>query len=199
MTAFVPHLCAELVVPDETECNLVVPEIKESIINASRVSINDTSGVPVFQARACFPSRHIKQGHSSDIRRLTLWSAVDGVPFACCRDAEPVAGQPQPALAIFHHTEVPFGVLQPSTNVGDMKAYSILSEAGREIFLYRAAEGPGMRAEDGSGRLLAMVIGTAPRAIRIGPQVDAGLMTLALLGIDLLEHDAGMMSHMEPG
>merc|ERR1740123_122298 len=142
--------------------------------------------MPVFQARARFPSsHHIKQGLSGDIWRLTLWSAIDGMAFASCRDVKPVAGQPQQALAIYQPTEIPFGVLQPSPNVGDSRAYSIVANAG-EIFLYRDAEGSGMRVEDGSGRLLAMVMGTEPRFMRVGPQVDAGLMTLALLGIDLL-------------
>lgn len=119
--------------------------------------------------------------------------------FASCRDVEQVTGQ-RPALAIFHHSEVPFGILRPDSSVGDGSAYSILTHTGREIFLYRAAEVAGMRAEDESGRLLAMVIGIAPRSIRIGPQVDAGLMTLALLGIDVLEHDARMLlSHMAHG
>jgi len=196
-TAAIPHLCAELVVPDETECNLLVPELL--VTSTFTISINDAADVPVFRASLSFPSsRHLKPGPSSDTRRLTLWSAIDGLAFASCRDAEPVADK-RPALAIFHHSEVPFGILQPNSSLGD-GCYSILAHIGREIFLYRAAEGVGMRAEDESGRLLAIVIGVAPRSIRIGPQVDAGLMTLALLGIDMLEHDARMLpSHMEHG
>lgn len=203
-TATIPHLCAELVVPDETECNLLVPE-PSTFSGDSRISINDTAGVPVFHAALSFPSsQQLRPRPNSDTRRLTLWSAIDGLPFASCRDAEvqhptdPVAGQARPALTIFHHSEVPFGILRPDSSVAERSAYSILTHSGREIFLYRAAEVAGMRAEDESGRLLAMVIGIAPRSIRIGPQVDAGLMTLALLGIDLLEHDAKMLaSHKE--
>lgn len=203
----IPHLCAELVVPEETECNLLVPElpVTSAFSGGSRVSIDDNAGVAVFHAALGFPSgQHPKSGLSSDARRLTLWSAIDGLAFASCCDAEPVAGQP-PALAIFHHSEVPFGELRPASGMGGRGTYSIVTHTGREIFLYTAAEGTCMRAEDESGRLLAMVIGVAPRSIRIGPQVDAGLMTLALLAIDLLEHDVRMLergarmlpSHME--
>lgn len=191
----IPHLCAELVVPEETECNLLVPElpVTSAFSGGSRVSIDDNAGVAVFHAALGFPSsQHSKSGLGSDVRRLTLWSAIDGLAFASCCDAEPVAGQP-PALAIFHHSEVPFGELRPASGMGGRGTYSIVTHTGREIFLYTAAEGSCVRAEDESGRLLAMVIGVAPRSIRIGPQVDAGLMTLALLGIDLLEHDARLL------
>lgn len=184
----VMHLCAELVVPDDTECNLLVPDLNTNAPGATdRITIHDSSGLPVFHASYSRSSRHSQQG-SRDTKRLILWSAIDGLIFAFCRDVEAALGHAS-GLAIFHHYEVPFGVLRQNS-VGDRSAYSILMHSGREIFFHQTSEDVGFRAEDENGRLLAMVMGLAPRCVRIGPSVDAGLVTLAMLGIDLLELDA---------
>jgi len=184
----VMHLCAELVVPEDTECNLVVPDLNLNAQGTTdRITIHDSSGLPVFHASYNLSSRHSNQS-SRDTKRLILWSAIDGLIFAFCRDVEAAHGHAS-GLAIFHHYEVPFGVLRQNS-LGDRSAYSVLMHTGREIFFYQTSEDVGFRAEDENGRLLAMVMGLAPRCVRIGPQVDAGLVTLAMLGIDLLELDA---------
>lgn len=184
----VMHLCAELVVPEDTECNLLVPELSTNAAGATdRITIHDSSGLPVFHASYSRNSRQ-SQLDNRDTKRLILWSAIDGLIFAFCRDVEAALGHAS-GLAIFHHYEVPFGVLRQNSH-GDRSAYSVLMHSGREVFFYQTSEDVGFRAEDENGRLLAMVMGLAPRCVRIGPQVDAGLVTLAMLGIDLLELDA---------
>lgn len=187
----IPHLCTELVVPEETECNLIVPELAvRGCPPNERISINDTSGVPVFHASFTFPEKSPHGaciGQRGGAKRLILWSAIDGLVFAFCRDAEPELGG-LGALTIFHHSETPFGVLRTDQS-GDRSAYSIMMYTGREILFYKPTQASGWRAEDESGRLLAMVTDLKPRSVRIGPQVDAGFITLAMLGIDLLEHD----------
>jgi len=184
----VPHLCMELVVPEETECNLLVPDLVAHVSETrGRISVNDTSGVPVFHA-TFNTKRGLSPQQDQDHRRLVLWSAIDGLVFGCCRDAE-ASPTGQPALQIFNHADMPFGFLRPSTSY-KRGAFSVTTCSGREIIFYKTNEAGTQRAEDETGRLLAMVITSSPRSIRIGPEVDAGLVTLGMLGVDLLSSDA---------
>jgi len=184
----VPHLCAELVVPEETECNLQVPDLVARVAETrGRISISDTSGVPVFHC-TFNTLRGLPPQKDQDHVRLRLWSAIDGLVFGCCRDARDTPTG-QPAYNIFNHADMPFGVLRPTTP-DKLGAYSIVTCSGREIIFYKTNEVGIQRAEDETGQLLAMVITSSPRCIRIGPEVDAGLVTLGMLGTDLLESDA---------
>lgn len=165
-----------------------MPELVAHVSETNgRISINDTSGVPVFHA-TFNTLRGLRLQQDQDHRRLVLWSAIDGLVFGCCRDAE-ATPTGQPTMTIFNHADMPFGVLRP-TRPDKLGAYSILTCSGREIIFYKTNEAGTQRAEDETGRLLAMVITSSPRSIRIGPEVDAGLVTLGILGIDLLESDA---------
>jgi len=133
--AGVMHLCAELVVPDDMESNLLVPDLRTNVPGTTdRVTIHDSSGLPVFHASYSLTSRHSKQGNR-DTKRLILWSAIDGLIFAFCRDVEAALGHAS-GLAFFHHYEVPFGVLKPSS-VGDRSAYSVPCTVAEKYFSTR--------------------------------------------------------------
>lgn len=129
-----------------------------------------------------------KQGSSQRLdqdgtRCLVLSSSADDrTVFAVCRLG--LNG----ALTILDAQEKPFGLIRPRAG---RPGYEVAARMGSQIQL-SLTENNDLAATDPRGRTLALtelVPGDALRRIvRIGPFVDAGLITLAVLAIDLLEH-----------
>jgi len=189
------HLCMELVVPPGTECCLHLPVqtfgSRHIIGDGGHVSVNDAQGQVVFDvalvprfvgARSSWGS--LAHEHQNDLdKRLVLRSAVDSYVFGSCKthaSLEPRCGRV--ALALCNSKDAPFGVLQQDSSGGFMmKALDNWTVKVRDCGqAYK-------RFEDGDGWLLASVMGSNhSRMARISPQVDAGLIVLMTLGIELI-------------
>jgi len=185
------HLCSELVVPENNECSLLLPEIMESRFNASGVlSIDDVNGMAVLYAAYSLAARPPPGPHDlpGNGKRLILRSALEDIILASCKDAEPVTVGGPPELTIFNKTEEPFGVLRP-TSQGPRSSYLVSLSTGKKMSIRRDIQALSSCITDEDGWLLACSedAGERGRTIRISPQVDAGLMTLIMLGIDILD------------
>jgi len=180
------HLCPELVVPEGSECTLIVPRLSGG--GSSQVTVDDTRGVPVFCA--AFNNDTTWQARIRETKRLILSSTSGDTIFAFCRDDEAQGGPS--GLVIHHHSEAPFGVLHAdSRDAGS--GYTLVARQGFKVHIKGDHLLGNMNVTDESGRLLAIATplhqgGGAHRSLRIGPLVDAGLVALGLLGIDFLEH-----------
>lgn len=180
-------ICSELVVPPDNECTLLLPLISErdGLGAVETVTVDDARGIPIFQVTVRLGPR----GGRSAEKRLVLSSAVDDIVFASCRDAEPEPGaRTRAGLSIFCQADAPFGVLRPD-GLDDASGYSVRSRSGGVVCFRGDARTGCMKAIDEHDCIIALTEATSwqQRWIRIGPRVDAGLVILAMLGIDLLE------------
>jgi len=157
-------------VPEEQECTLLVPRLPEDG-SSGQVTVDDLRGVAVFRA-------YYGQG-----KRLILCSAAGDSVFAFCRDGE------SGTLTIHHHSEAQFCSLR-----ADGGGYTVATRRGVCMHLRGDVRLGNLNATDEQGQLLAIAEpvakSNARRSVRIGPQVDAGLVALVLLGIDVLEQQA---------
>jgi len=188
-----PHLCPDLLVPGNSECTLMVPQL--DVAAGSRVCISDVKGRPVLRATLGLSPvlRGCRANKLSDIQRLVLSSATGDATFAYCRNGESRAGGGRTGLVMHHSSEEPFGVLNPdSCEVGC--GYSLIANAGWHIYFRIDQETGNVSAIDECGKLIAVAQPTATltHAIRVGPQVDAGMIVLAVLGIGVLEGRASV-------
>jgi len=178
-----PHFCADLVVPEGNECSLLVPKLPSSrACPGGEVLIQDEQGVPVFFAAwSTLAARESK--------RLILRSATDDTVFGHCRDALLEPGGRLAGINIYPEgQDKPFGVLCAGSG-RDPDGFSVWMQSGWQIFLTGDFQSGEVKARDESGSLLAMISasGVSSRTARIGPNVDAGLLTLTMLSMDLLE------------
>jgi len=186
-----PQLCVELVVPPGKECCLQLPSHPfGSLGDGGHIAVNDVQGRPVFDvgfvplfgaARArwgCFA----REDQKDLDKRLVLRSAVDSYVFGSCKTnarVDPMGGRI--GLTLCNSMDNAFGVLQQDSS-GDfmMKAFDSwfvkVKDCGQAH----------QRFEDSEGWLLASIEGSDNRIARIAPQVDAGLIVLVVLGIDLI-------------
>lgn len=182
------HLCPELVVPEGSECTLMIPRVTFPGSNAAPapISISDARGVPVF--KATFASGFNRAGRKTgDTKRLVLTSATGDAVFSFCRETEVDPSTGQAGLAIFRHTDALFGELR-ADGVRPANGYSVSTNRGWRVRFRGDSEGRNLNATDDRGHLLAITEshGPARRSVRIGPLVDAGLVALTVLGIDIL-------------
>lgn len=178
-----PHFCADLVVPEGNECSLLVPKLPSSrACPGGEVLIQDEQGVPVFFAAwSTLAAR--------DTKRLILRSATDDTVFGHCRDALLEPGARLAGINIYPEgQDRPFGVVCAGSG-RDPDGFSVWMQSGWQMFLTGDFQSGEVKARDESGSLLAMISasGVSSRTARIGPNVDAGLLTLTMLAMDLLE------------
>jgi len=191
-----PYLCPELVVPENNECTLLLPEIQMgagqgasgSSHQQSILSIDDLNGMAVLFAAYTTapippPGQYDVPGHS---KRLVLRSALEDVVLASCADAVDTDSSGDPGLIIFNKANEQCGVLRASSPGGNRGFMAHLT-TGQKVLVRRDLQASDTYATDEDGWLLACTENAERgRVIRISPQVDAGLMTLAMLGTDLL-------------
>jgi len=191
-------LCPGLVVPSGCECTLLVPRLtpqyqqKLTKSSMTQVTIDDVKGVPVFRASFCLPSvGGSSVSAASSSRCLVLTSTTsEATVFAFCRDSRAELGFEPAALAIHNAAGRPFGSLRLCRDKGSSGGYEVVTEAGFWVHLTSGSDGL-LTAIDRQGRSLAAGEPTparaATRTVRIGPLVDAGLLTLSILASDLME------------
>mmetsp|Transcript_12784 Transcript_12784/g.40096 ORF Transcript_12784/g.40096 Transcript_12784/m.40096 type:complete len:515 (+) Transcript_12784:118-1662(+) len=179
-------LCPELVVPEECECTLQVPRLLPHLrrlgSGQSVATVDDARHLPMFRVNFSLPSMGNKC--------LVLSSATDdtdGMVFAFCKASQP-GPTLEPTLTIHHAARGQFGTLRMRAGEPE-REYEVVTRVGGLISL--RCSGNDLTASDGQGQLMALVepLPEDPtrRVVRIGPLVDAGLITLSILGVDLLE------------
>lgn len=182
------HLCPELVVPDMTECTLVIPQLAPSSLQTVKASIDDSAGVSVFRVE-------YSPSPLSDGTRLVLTSPQGDITFVTLKDvAKKVDAYDGGTLAltIFSKKERSrhFGVIRANLADGTQEVTTVRGDKIR--FQGKWSSGI-LNAIDDQGMLLALSEpsrdgpgGLRRRTVRIGPLVDAGLMAVSFLGLDIL-------------
>jgi hypothetical protein len=200
----VEHLCPDLVVPESTECTLLIPKLPLRGAHGSgtesvALDLSDQQGRPVFHMMLFLGRR----GTGQPWLRLDHASEDRAFAVCCAKDLAPDGS----VTSVSFHDEgigrgggTVWGVMrfeQPSS-VGKLGLYVITSITGWRVVLEGDFQGAGAvnaTAED-SGKLLAIASPEgegdrrSKRLLRLGPGTDAGLLLLAVLAVDLLEAEA---------
>jgi len=187
-----PYLCPELVVPEHNECTLLVPELEISEASPNGIiSIDDVNNSAVLLTSYSIMPNPPKAPYEvpGNGKRLVLRSALEDVVVASCRDADPDPGGGPPGLTILSKTDEVCGMLRPS-GPGSKNSFVVALWSGQKVLIRKDMQGHCTYATDEDGWLLACFEEKSPEAkrmLRISPQVDAGLITLTILGTKLME------------
>eukprot|EP00927_Polykrikos_kofoidii_P027081 TRINITY_DN2395_c0_g1_i5.p1 TRINITY_DN2395_c0_g1~~TRINITY_DN2395_c0_g1_i5.p1 ORF type:complete len:656 (-),score=88.40 TRINITY_DN2395_c0_g1_i5:312-2279(-) len=188
------NLCEDLVIPKNSECVLYIPPLEQQI-SGSSVSVENIQGGVMFQA--CLDnSPGVGSNAASGVQatQLLLTDGGRSVTFASCSTLEEM--DDVTSLSIRHASGSVAGKLRPTAD--GPEHFAVLMNAGWGLHI-QAKSKTNMRISDlKRQRLLALVElpqGTTPmtgtprrnaRIVTIGPEVDAGLIILAVIGIDWL-------------
>jgi len=174
------------------------------LVEGGHASIDDIQGTPVFDAALVPLSLNTRarwgyadrESRDDLAKRVILRSSVDNYTFGSCRRCteQDVATTSAHAtwggagLAFCHHSEALFGVLQAEESGG----FVMRALDGWTIFVHEVGQ-ERLQLEDGSGWVLAEVEASTVRdnmvrVVKIQPMVDAGLISLLVLGIDVVTH-----------
>jgi len=180
----VKHLCPDLVVPEDCECNLLIPWPPQSgePWTKNSLTIDDSRGVPVFR---------ISPSDDNPQLRLAIYSSVGEGLFAYLCDDKADNGGNTGMLSIHHASGKKYGNIRRTDGQGrTIYTVETLTETSLNIECNRDLGS--IEAKDAQGHLVAIshprIQGThnLGRSMRIGPLNDAGLIVLAVLGCDLL-------------
>jgi len=167
------YLCGhELVVPDNTECNLIVPSIQSqrSTNDMVKIMINDTQGSSILLGE-------IYKAPLYDGTRIELKSREGANTWARCRDN----GR---GCFTLHSKDSSWtwGTISMSANgIVDFK-----TNEGQKVSFDGPASGK-MSIVDSHGILLGVSdVTSGGRSVRVGPLVDVGFIMICHLAIDLL-------------
>lgn len=187
-----PYLCPELVVPEHNECTLLVPELKisEACPNGI-ISIDDVNHSAVLLTSYSIMPKPPSAPYEvpGNGKRLVLRSALEDVVVASCRDADPDPAGGPPGLTILNKADEVCGMLRPS-GPGSRNSFVVVLWSGQKVLIRKDIQGRCTYATDEDAWMLACLeeeVSEGKRMLRISPQVDAGLITLAILGTKLLE------------
>lgn len=203
------YLSPELVVPEGNECSLLLPRITETRFSTSGVvSITDENDVPVLYAAYTLAGQAplSPDERPGNGKRIVLRSAIEDGILASCKDAEPETAGGPPQLLILNVAEMPFGMLR-ALGQGPKCSYQVSLNVGKKLFIQRNMPNWSMCITDEDGRLMACCeeAGERGRPVYVSTQVDAGLMTLTMVGIEILDiitaagGSAGHSSHRIAG
>jgi hypothetical protein len=173
--SFQASLCSELVVPQGSECTVVVPKAPVASMRDVTFTVDDSMGKPAFRV-----------GWSPESRRLDLMSVGSEVTFA--------HGRVEGGGVIIYQGPVNlpvgcFADLWPDPAFADGQNYSATTQGGYKVLFRPDGNSGNMTATDKDGRLLSICETTQAerRNLRIGPLVDVGFIVLTVLGIDVLQ------------
>jgi len=181
------HLCVELVVPENNECTLLLPKIIENRFNTSGVlSIIDMNDMAVLCAAYSLAAG--PHGLAGNGKRLILRSALEDIILASCKDAEPETAGGPPQLAILDKSEEPIGIIR-ATSAAPTSSYLVSLSTGKNMSIRKDIQAHSSCVSDEDGWLLACTddADERGRTIRVCQLVDAGLMALTVLAIDVLD------------
>jgi len=184
-------LCADIMIPEQHECVLMMPMLplpssntrNAMDSNGPRTSTNvtlmikDTHGKPSFRLAVNLAPRVIGD-------RLTLGSVLGEYIYGRAKD-----GPDGSSLIICECSGAEFGELRQLEG----NDFTLTKARGQEVHFHMSAQGNNVKAIDYKGWPLAVSergpdgISSDRRVVRIGPMVDAAMILVCLLGIDLLK------------
>mmetsp|Transcript_98366 Transcript_98366/g.194999 ORF Transcript_98366/g.194999 Transcript_98366/m.194999 type:complete len:490 (+) Transcript_98366:101-1570(+) len=184
------YLCPELVVPEHNECTLQIPDLNLEAPNGI-LSIDDVNSSAVLLTSYSLLPNPPKAPYEvpGSGKRLVLRSALEDVVVASCRDADPGSDGSLPGLTILNCKEEVCGMLRPS-GPDSKNSYVVALWSGQKVLVRKDVQANCTYATDEDGWMLACIeeeLSDHKRLLRISPQVDAGLITLTMLGTRLLE------------
>lgn len=167
------YLCGhELVVPDNTECNLVLPSIQSqpSTNDKVKVMINDTQSSPILLGE-------IYKAPLYDSTRIELKSREGANTWARCRDN----GRGSFTLHSKDSSWTWATISMSANGIIDFE-----TKEGQKVFFEGGPSGK-MSIVDSHGILLGVSdVSSGGRSVRVGPLVDVGFIMICHLAIDLL-------------
>eukprot|EP00419_Tripos_fusus_P081310 CAMPEP_0172935384 /NCGR_PEP_ID=MMETSP1075-20121228/221488_1 /TAXON_ID=2916 /ORGANISM="Ceratium fusus, Strain PA161109" /LENGTH=650 /DNA_ID=CAMNT_0013796743 /DNA_START=14 /DNA_END=1966 /DNA_ORIENTATION=- len=206
---FARHLCPSMRVPEGCECTLLVPRLSfESRLSPEQLSIDDPEGSSVMRA-----SFSTAQGSGpstlplpSGAWRLNLYGA-GGEPMGFCQEEQAVFGQrvaestlsggrhvadsPDQRSLTVHEANSGrlFALLRSSASITD--GYEVWGYGGWRLFLCptESRDGGGWAFTNERSQLLAAADSkreSSHRTVRIDAGVDASVVALTLMGVDVL-------------
>jgi len=176
------YLCGEeLVVPEISECNLVVPSIQDQSFRGGRVQMNitDLSGSEIL-------STEVLESTDRGGIRLRLTSTSGDTVWASCRAGD--SGGRKASMALHNkESRQPFAFMRMN---GD-KSFEAEACTG-QVVRFEGSLSSQIRAKDSNGVLLG-VSDKSPGgySLRVGPLVDVGFMVTSLLAMDLMVLESG--------
>lgn len=171
------NICPNLVVPEKVECTILVPQV--SSLKSSRViPLCDLSGGTILQLEVV---RH----HRSEETRLLLFSPSREIQFASCQMA---TLQGSRGFSLHGQDASRQALLRP------VEGGCLLTAQQRRSIRFRISSPGSINASDDDGQLLAYsdpasadAQGLPRLTLKVGPQVDAGLMALCYVAMGLLD------------
>jgi len=185
------YLCRELVVPPGQECSLIVPRLPAMGRPSGEVTVMD------LRSSAVFTAVYSQGAGGGDTDKVLSLHGVGVDNFACgfCRNASRHRPGAPPAFTIHYHpSERQFGLLSADATTAGT-SYTLATQ--QQSWKIRGdARFGSLNAVDAQSRLLATAEAdtSTSRRLRVGPHVDASLLTLAVLGVDLLEHQLALQT-----
>mmetsp|Transcript_82408 Transcript_82408/g.228641 ORF Transcript_82408/g.228641 Transcript_82408/m.228641 type:complete len:466 (+) Transcript_82408:100-1497(+) len=181
-----PYLCPELVVPAGSVCHVSVPLALPSSDDGSTLIIEDVVGVPLFKVAFSLGSDSATGDQSPNpcVNRISLLSFAHEHIFAFCCPAE---GGGRPGFGVCRHAGALFADIREDAR-GPSAGYSISTIGSLRVHFQSESAGRDWRATDKHGRVLVITeTSAARRSVRIGSLVDAGLLLLSLIAVEVLE------------
>jgi hypothetical protein len=171
------YLCGhELVVPDNTECNLIVPTIQSqrSTSDKVKIMINDTQGWPILLGE-------IYKAPLYDGTRIELKSREGANTWARCRDS---------GRGCFTLHSKDSSSTWGTMSISADGIIDFRTSQGQKVSFDGSASGK-MSIVDSHGILLGVsdvnpADTSGGRSVRVGPLVDVGFVMMCRLAIDLL-------------
>lgn len=175
------YLCGEeLVVPDGSECNLVVPSLQDHSFAGGRVqmAITDTSGSSILRVE-------VLQSADRDGTRARLTSVGGDTVWASCKAGD--SGGRKASLALHNkESRQAFAFMRMNPD----KSFEVETVTG-QVVRFDGALGSQLRAKDSNGVLLGVSDKSrAGYSLRVGPLVDVGFMVTSCVAMDLMLADA---------
>lgn len=170
-------LCGpSLVVPDDSECNLVIPNLSQQRSMGGKVQllISDGSADSVILCADIYD-----QGHFGDGTRIHLMSRERNTIWGGCKDSGRSG-----SLHLFDsvNSKPPWGTV----HLNQDGSCEMMTASGKRVTIQETSSGRFFT--DGYGVTLGISKGRAGgRALRVGPLVDVGFVVLCHLAIDVLE------------
>jgi len=180
-------LCPELVVPSESQCMLLLPEINPSLDECGILCIDDVNGMPVMYvaytlAQTPSAKKHDVPGNG---KRLIVRSALEDLILASCMDGELESDMGAASLVILGRSEEQRGMIHASNSPCDTAMVTLWT--GDRMLIQKSDQAKSTCIIDESGGQMACTRSREPRLLQVNPGADAGLAVIALLGSDLIQ------------
>jgi len=184
-----PCLCSELIVPGNRECTLLVPVMRFKEAGSVEFTVDDATGVPIFNASSWVQRTDGSFGQALDEVQVKLLTCQGAVALAYCQLQQCKLEPRGNSVCLYRTTGNAFGELRPA---GPGYTFSLRATlTPRQAKLDFNEHLHSISVVDETGGLIALVEkaqgSTTHRCVRIGPLVDCAFVVLSLFGVDMLQ------------